>query len=92
MDGEAIVSVSAAVVALTQLAKWARLPDRLAPVVVVVFALIGVAFWGWTQGGVTRDVAFGYFAGWVAVMTSAAGVWGFTRGSGDSLTQFRSKE
>lgn len=92
MDGEAIVSVSAAVVALTQLAKWARLPDKLAPVVVVVFALIGVAFWGWTQGGVSREVAFGYFAGWVAVMTSAAGVWGFTRASSESLTKVKKEQ
>jgi hypothetical protein len=75
------------VVALTQLVKWAGLPDRLGPISVLLLALVGVLFWGWSQGEISRATAFGYFAGWVAVATSAAGVFGFTRAGGDALTR-----
>ncbi len=87
MSGEAIMAVSASVVALTQLAKWAKLPDNYGPVSVLVLALVGVAFWGWSAGDVTRSTSFQYFAGWIAVSTSAAGVFGFTRASGDGITR-----
>lgn len=90
MNGEAIISVSAAVVALTQLLKWAGLDDSKGPLAVLVASLLGVAFWGWSTGDITRASAFGYFAGWIAVMTSSAGVYGFTRSTGDSLTKMRS--
>lgn len=87
MNGQAIVSVSAAVVALVQMVKWGGLPDRLGPPAVLLLSLIGVAFWGWSTGDVTRATAFGYFAGWIAVSTSAAGVYGFSRASGEALTR-----
>ena len=90
MDGQAIISVSAAVVALTQLVKWAALPDKYGPWAVLGFALFGVAFWGWSTGDVTRASAFGYFAGWIAVATSAAGVFGFTRASSDGISRMTS--
>lgn len=90
MNGEAIVSVSAAVVALTQLAKWAGLDDSKGPLAVLVCSVLGVAFWAWSSGDATRASAFGYFAGCIAVMTSAAGVYGFTRATGDTLTKMRS--
>lgn len=87
MNGQAIIAVSASVVALVQLAKWAALPDKWGPAGVLLLSLIGVAFWGWSTGDVTRASAFGYFAGWIAVSTSAAGVYGFSRASGDALTR-----
>ncbi len=87
MHAEAIVSVSAAVLALTQLAKWSNLPDEYGPVSVLGLALIGTAFWGWSQGDFSRATSFGYFAGWIAVATSAAGVYGFSRASGTALTK-----
>ncbi len=90
MDAEAIVSVSAAVVALTQLAKWAGLHGRFAPLGVLVLSAIGVLLWGWSRANLTQASAFQYFAGWIAVMTSAAGVYGFTRSTGESLAQMRS--
>jgi hypothetical protein len=86
MSGEAIVAVSAAIVMLTQLLKWAILPDKWGPVAVLLLALIGVSFWGWSTGDVTRASAFGYFAGWIAVSTSAAGVFGFTRATAGAVT------
>lgn len=87
MNGQAIITVSAAVVALVQLVKWSGLPDRLGPIGVLVLSLIGVMFWGWSTNDVTRASAFGYFAGWIAVSTSAAGVFGFTRAGGEAVTR-----
>jgi hypothetical protein len=86
MDGEAILSVSAAVVALTQLAKWSGLDDKRGPLIVLLLAAIGVAFWGYSVGNYERARAFEYFAGWIAVATSAAGVFGFSRASAAAVT------
>lgn len=87
MSGQAIITVSAAVVALTQLLKFANvINDRRGPLGVLVLALAGVAFWGWTTGDFSRASAFGYFSGWIAVSTSAAGVFGFTRSVPDAVT------
>jgi len=87
MNAEAIMSVSAAVVALTQLAKWARTPDSYGPVVVMILSLIGVAFWGWSQNDFTRATSFGYFVGWITVTTASAGIFGFTRAGADAVTK-----
>ncbi len=86
MDGMAIVTVSAAVVALTQLVKWAGLPDKQGPYAVLLLALVGVAFYGYSVGTFERVRAFEYFAGWIAVATSAAGVFGFTRAANTAVT------
>ncbi|HXG72911.1 MAG TPA: hypothetical protein VNJ04_20130 [Gemmatimonadaceae bacterium] len=86
MDGEAILSVSAAVVALTQLLKWSGLNDKYGPLAVLALAVIGVAFWGYAVGNFERARAFEYFAGWIAVATSAAGTFGFTRASTTAVT------
>ena len=90
MTGQAIIAVSAAVVALTQLIKWAGVPDRFGPLSVLVLAALGVAVWGFTQGTVVQQQAFDYFAGWIAVATSAAGVYGFTRAAPEAVSSFRS--
>lgn len=86
MDGEAIVTVGATVVALVQLCKWGGLPDRRGPLAVLALSAIGVAVWGFTKGQFQYTQAFSYFAGWIAVATSAAGVFGFTRSGPESLT------
>lgn len=87
MSGQAILTVSASVVALTQLLKWGKVvSDQRGPLAVLVLALFGVAFWGWTTGDITRASAFGYFAGWITVATSAAGVYGFTRSGPEAIT------
>src|SRR3990167_8988920 len=90
MNGEAIISISAAVVALVQLVKWAKLPDNYGPLAVLVFALLGTVLWGWSVGDFSRATTFGYFAGWVAVATSAAGVFGFTRAGGEAVSKMTS--
>jgi hypothetical protein len=87
MDGQAIITVSAAVVALTQLLKWAVIPDRYGPLSVLVLGAIGVGFWAWSTGDLSRANSFLYFAGWIAVATSAAGVFGFTRAASEAVTK-----
>lgn len=89
MTAEAIISISAAVVALTQLVKWAGLKDTYGPLSVLVLSLLGVAFWGWSIGTFERAQAFTYFVGWIAVATSAAGVFGFTRAGSEAVTRLK---
>ncbi len=87
MDGAAIVAVSAAVTALTQLFKWASaIPDKYGAVAVLVLSLFGVVFWAWSEGSFERAQSFNYFAGWVAVATSAAGIFGFTRAASGAVS------
>jgi hypothetical protein len=87
MNGEAIITVSAAVVALTQLLKWAGVPDKWGALVVVLLAAIGVAVWAFSQDLILeRADLWPYFAGWIAVATSAAGVFGFTRAAASAVT------
>jgi hypothetical protein len=73
-------------VALTQLAKWSGLDDKRGPLIVLLLAAIGVVFWGYSVGNYERARAFEYFAGWIAVATSAAGVFGFTRATTAAVT------
>lgn len=88
MSGQAIMAVSASIVALTQLLKWGKIvSDQRGPLVVLILALIGVGFWGWTTGDISRATAFGYFAGWISVATSAAGIYGFTRAGSEAITK-----
>jgi hypothetical protein len=89
MDGEAILTVSAAVVALTQLAKWTGVPDERGPYLVLAIAALGVLVWIFAHGEPERGRAWEYFAGWVAIATSAAGVFGFTRAGADAVTRTR---
>jgi len=89
MDGQAIIAVSAAVVALTQLVKWAGLPDKYGPFSVLALSLVGVCLWGYSVGTFERARLFEYFVGWVTVSTSAAGIFGFTRASGEGITAIK---
>lgn len=89
MDGQAIIAVSAAVVGLTQLAKWSGVPDERGPVVVLLLAAVGTAIWAYTAGNFGQATAFDYFAGWVAVAMTAAGIYGFTRAGSAAVTATR---
>jgi hypothetical protein len=87
MDGQAILTISAAVVALTQFTKWSGLPDKHGPIAVLALSALGVVLWAFSAGTYVRTETFTYFAGWIAVATSAAGVYGFTRASKEALTK-----
>lgn len=87
MTAEQMASVSAAVVAMTQMVKWMGLPDKRGPFAVVVLAAIGVGLFGWSQGAISRASSFNYFAAGIMVATSAAGVFGFTRAIPEAVTR-----
>lgn len=87
MTPEAIITVSAAVVALVQLLKWGGIPDKAGPLAVLVLSALGVAIWAYATLPVwDRALTFALFAGWIAVATSAAGVFGFTRAASSAVT------
>lgn len=82
MDSTATLAVSTAVITIVQLLKWKNtVPDRWAPIAVIVFAVFGVAVWGWSEGTFERTKAFEYFAAVANVSVAAAGVFGFVRAS-----------
>jgi hypothetical protein len=87
LDAGALASISAAVVALTQLSKWAGLPDRIGPAAVLVFAALGMGVWAYSEGQFAQTLVFEYFSGWIVVATSAAGIYGFTRAGAEQLAR-----
>lgn len=92
MDATQIVTVSAAVVGLTQLLKWMGVDNKMGPIVVMIVSAICTFGFVWSQipHGLSRQNAFGVFAAWVAIFTSAAGVFGYTRSGADALVSTKS--
>lgn len=85
MTPEAIITISATVVALTQFAKWAGVPNKWGPGVVMLLALVGLLFWAVSQPNyVTRLDLWSYFAAWALIATSAAGIFGFVKAGDQS--------
>lgn len=87
MDAQSIAAVSAAVVSLVQVLKWGGIPDRFGPLAVLMISALGVGIWAYSTLPVfDRSLVFDYFAGWIVVATSAAGVFGFTRAATSAVT------
>jgi hypothetical protein len=87
MNVEQAAVVAASVVTLTTLVKWMGMPDKYGPFAILGLSLLGVGMWGYSQGPAwERSLLFGYFAGWISVATSAAGVFGFTRSVPQAVT------
>jgi peptidoglycan/LPS O-acetylase OafA/YrhL len=89
VNADAVVAVSAAVVALTQLSKWAGLRDSYGPIAVILISGVGVLVWlvGGEQWPPARTDIWPIFSGWIAVTLSAAGVFGFTRAAAGAVTR-----
>lgn len=88
MSSEGIIAVSAAVVALVQLWKWAGLRDSWGPLAVIALSVVGVLIWlvsgdSWPPA---RTDIWPIFSGIVAVTLSSAGVFGFTRATAAAVT------
>lgn len=90
LNGQAIITISAAVVALTQLVKWLGIQDQLGAIAVLVLSAVGVGLWVFSQNAYSQSAVFDIFAGWIAVSTSAAGVFGFTRAASSAVTSAKS--
>mgnify|MGYP001582531417 FL=1 len=89
MTGEDILTVTAAVVPLTQILKGAGLPTKFAAGAVITLSLFGVLFWGWSGNVLSREMSWSLFAGWTLIATSAAGVFGFIREGAATVTAMR---
>jgi len=89
MNGEAIIGISAAVVGLMQLLKTAPWIKRYALILIFLVSALAVGLWGWSEEALVRATAFQFFAGWIAVSTSAAGVFGLVRSAPEQLAEFR---
>ena len=86
MEAQDSITIGAATVALAQLVKWALGQWRGAraqgygPLVVLAVSALGVGLWALSRPAPpTRPDLWTYFAGWIAVATSAAGIYGFAR-------------
>lgn len=89
MDGAAIVTVAASVTALVQILKWSSVPTHGLIPVLLVFTLsaLGCLLWAVShEAGFAWSLVWDYFAGWIAVSTSAAGVFGLTRAVAAEVT------
>lgn len=91
MTADAIVAISAAVVAITQLIKWAGMKDAFGPLVVILLSGIGVMVWLFSQTvwPPLRTDTWNIAAGWISVSLSAAGVFGFTRAGASAVTRIQ---
>lgn len=80
--------ISTSVVALVQLSKWGGLPDRYGPLAVIFYSLLTVALFGYSKGipFVGLNV-WEYFSAVISVMLQAAGIFGFTRASGEAVSR-----
>ena len=87
MDPAATVAVSALVVAITQLLKWAVIPDKYGPIAVLALSASGVAIWVFSESTFQRTDTFEYVAGWANVALAAAGIFGFTRAAAESVAR-----
>jgi len=82
------LAISTAVVALVQLSKWGFLKDSYGPLAVMLYSLLGVALFGYSKGIMFAGPnVWEYFVGWIAVMLQAAGIFGFTRASGEAVSR-----
>lgn len=89
MDAQAVIAVSASVVALIQILKATGLTGRWALVTSAVLSAVGVALWGYSVGTFARTQTFEYFAAWIAVLTSAAGAFGIVNGGAEAVTSVK---
>ncbi len=82
-----ILMISATVLTLVQLLKWTGLEGAGAKLAVLLVSGASVGLWAWSQGALTdRALVWELFAAWMAVATSAAGIYGYGRPTGLSTT------
>lgn len=93
MDAGAIISVSAAVVALAQLLKGLGISSRFSPLVALLLSAFGVGIWGYSAVGTfTRPQAFSYFVAWITVATAAKGIFETSRAIANGIRPSNGKE
>lgn len=89
MDAKAVIMVSGAIVMLIQVLKATGLTGRWALVAAAGLSVLGVGIWGYSAGDYVRAATWDYFAGWIAVFTSAAGAFGVINGGAEAVTAMK---
>ncbi len=89
MDAKAVIAVSGAIVMLVQILKSAGLTGRWALVASAGLSIAGVIIWAYSAGTYARPQTWDYFAGWIAVFTSAAGAFGIINGGAEAVTAMK---
>lgn len=89
MDATAVLAVSGSIVMLLQVFKAGGVTGRWALIVAAVCSAIGVALWGYSAGTFARATTWDFAAGWIAVFTSAAGVFGVVNGGAEAVTAMK---
>jgi hypothetical protein len=89
MNAQAVIAVSGAIVMLIQVLKSAGISGRWALVLAAGLSALGVALWAYSTGSYSRPQTWDYFAGWIAVFTSAAGAFGIVNGGADAVTAIK---
>lgn len=76
-----ILSIGALVLLLTEIAKFAGLPDRMGLLAAGIFSAMGVGFWTVSNPNLVLDrfIIWPLFAAFVTVLATAAGAFGFVR-------------
>lgn len=89
MNADAVVAIAAGVVAFVQVCKWAGLPDKVGPLVVMLFSALGVGLWLFSQQAwpPARTDTWNIASGWISVTLAAAGTFGFTRAAVGAVTR-----
>ena len=87
MEAATVLAITAFVVPLTQMLKWAGLPDKLGPVAALLLSALGVGLWSWSKNAdlLVRAQAWDLATAWLAVAIAAAGVYGYTRASSTAV-------
>jgi hypothetical protein len=82
LGAEEVLTIGGVVTVLTQIIKWGMpsLPDSAGLLIVFVCAAIGVGLWGVSNEPTwAYSLVWPYFAAWVTVAATAAGIFGFVR-------------
>jgi hypothetical protein len=73
------------------MAKWAGIGPKAGPITVLLLSLIGVLAFGYSQDAAfDRTQLWPYFSAWIAVASSSAGIFGFTRATAEQVTRMTS--
>lgn len=91
---DAIIALGVAATALTQLIKWAGLPDKIGPIVVLGLSLLLVIMWQFSFAPADRPIfmrqdTWPLFSAWLATSLTSAGVFGFTRAAAGAVTAMK---
>lgn len=82
-----VIEIAAAVVALLQILKaYAGLAGRWALLVSALASALAVAVFVYSAHDYSQSAIWSIFAGWIAVFTSAAGVWNVAVSSPEAIT------